>query len=363
MGSRAGHLVVAICLAMLLSIIGVFVTFGSVEQQRTTQAASLSYERTDFYITPSSLVTPTLEPRVYLPAVMRDFCTPISIPVDAKLFGVAFFDYNGDGSQQPNEPGIVGANISIGSESISSQCKGIYYFRNLPNGSYNLVVTAAGFRYLSLSRSDFKTIGTPVPVTVSGNTQRNVGLMQGFLTLPYYRATANYVQEYFDYDPEYYKYLWWDLQRGTGIRRNHSGIDLGVYENGVPVVAPAPARVRETWADPNGGWCLNAEVSDGTIYWVCHITLTVTANQTVSRGDLIGYVNFPSAPHVHLSVGLLKITSNNWYFDIRDTHVPLDPNMCAEWRYWGTGGGDPEYVKTDCSPGYWTVKNSPQHFD
>ena len=356
---RRGYWAVRIALSIGLCALGVLPAFGLFNSQGIPFEKGFSVVHAG-----TSLSAPlTMEPRAYLPIVMANFCTPVSIPADTKLFGVVFFDYNGDGLQQENEPGIIGASVSVGSESTSSQCRGVYYFRNLPDGTYSLTVMAPGFRYLSVSRSDFKPAGTPLQVQVNGRTKQDVGLMQGFLTLPYHRATIWYIQEYFDYDPEYYKYLWWNLERGTGIRRNHSGTDLGVYENGAPVVAPAPARVRETWVDPNGGWCLNAEVSDATIYWVCHITPTVTANQTVSRGDLIGYVNFPSAPHVHLSVGLLKITSDNWYFDIRDIYVPLDPSICAEWRYWGTGGSDPEYVKTDCSPGYWTVKNNPQPFD
>ncbi len=307
-------------------------------------------------------VTSTLEARLFLPLISREYCMPTVVPDDASLFGTVFFDYNGDGARQSTEPGIRGAQVTTGGQSVTAGCDGVFFFRGLPAATYDVTIAAVGFRYLSLSASEFRSIDSPVEVTTSGNTRRDFGLMQGFLTLPFHRAAGTYVQEYFDYDPAYYNYLWWNGQRGIGIARNHSGTDLGVPQDGVPVVAPAPARVRETWADPNGGWCLNAEVADTTIYWVCHMRLAVAANQMVKRGDLLGYVDFPSAPHVHLSVGYLR-SDDGWHFDIQDIYVPADPSICGEWRYPIGISADPEFVRSACSPGYWTVKNSPQPFD
>jgi hypothetical protein len=354
MNKRVYHLVVVVCLSM----IEILVVLGSVQLRETTYAVPSPSEQGISYVTASSSASPILEPRVYLPAVMLSFCVPISIPTDAKLFGVVFFDHNGDGSQQPNEPGIAGASVSVGNQSTSSYCNGVYYFRNLPDGSHSLVVTADGFRYLSLSRSDFEPIGTPVLATVSGNTQQDVGLMQGFLTLPYSYGTTYNIGEYFDYDPEYGKYLWWNGQQGSGAWRNHVGTDLGVSVNGVPVVAPAPGEVIWLGEDPNGGWGIDARTPDGMIWGAFHVTPTIALNQTVSRGDTIGFVNFPGAPHVHLDVKLFRVDGHLYFPDI---YVPLDSSICAEWRF--VPGSDPEYVKTDCSPGYWTVRNSPQHTD
>lgn len=307
-------------------------------------------------------ITPTLEARLFLPLIDRDYCTPTSVPDDASLFGVVFFDYNGDGTRQPPEPGIRDAWVSAGGQSVTTGCDGVFFFRGLPAAAYDVTISADGFRYLSLSVSEFRSASAPIRVTTGEHTQHDFGLMQGFLTLPFHRSAGVYIQEYFDYDPAYYNYLWWNGERGIGIARNHSGTDLGVPQDGTPVIAPAPARVRETWADPNGGWCLNAEVADTTIYWVCHMRLTVTANQIVKRGDLLGYVDFPSAPHVHLSVGYLR-PDGGWHFDIRDIYVPVAPDICGEWRYPIGISTDPEFVRSACSPGYWTVKNSPQPFD
>jgi hypothetical protein len=324
---RRGYWAVRIALSIGLCALGVLPAFGLFNSQGIPFGKGFSVVHAG-----TSLSAPlTLEPRAYLPIVMANFCTPVSIPADAKLFGVVFFDYNGDGLQQENEPGIIGASVSAGSESTSSQCQGVYYFHNLPDGIYNLTVTAPGFRYLSASRSDFKPAGTPLQVQVNGRTKQDVGLMQGFLTLPYHRATTFNIGEYFDYDPEYYKYLWWNGQRGYGIRRNHVGTDLGVSENGIPVVAPAPGKIIGVVIDPNGGWGIDARAPDGTIWGIFHITPTVSLEQTVGRGDLIGYVNFPGSPHVHLDVKVIK-PDGHWY--ARDSTCPLMLISAANGASW-----------------------------
>ncbi len=136
-----------------LSIIaGTLAVLNPIQPRGPTYAAPSPNSQSASQTVSSSPSASTLEPRAYLPAVMQNFCTPIDIPADAKLFGVVFFDYNGDGHQQPNEPGIAGANISAGGASTLSQCNGVYYFRNLPDGSYSLTVTATGFRYLQFQR-------------------------------------------------------------------------------------------------------------------------------------------------------------------------------------------------------------------
>ena len=319
----------------------------------------LIYNHNDGSITVAELITfsTPLKPQAYLPIVLSDFCTPISIPYDAKLFGVVFFDYNGDGVQQVNEPGIVGAFISIGDKSTLSQCGGLYYFRNIPDGDYSLSITAPGFRYISVSKSEFKKINEPIRINVNDRTEHNIGLMHGFLTIPLHRYTDFYIGEYFDYDPAYYKYLWWNGERGEGPWRNHVGTDFVVYKNGVPVIAASPGIVTSISPDLFSGYCAGVQTSDGTQWGVCHITPTVSVGQILSRGDLMGYINYPDAPHVHLYMGKQK--ADGWY--LFDPFVPLDPSICAEWKW--ASDNDPIYVKADCSPGYWTVKNSPQYFD
>lgn len=268
---------------------------------------------------------------------------------------MVFFDYNGDGIKQSNEPGIAGVNIFVGNKLTSSQCDGVYYFPNLPDGVYNLTLTSPDFRYISVSKSDVRPIENPIQIAVSGRTERNIGLMHGFLTMPFSRSANSYIVEYFDYDPEYYKYLWWNGQTGEGVWRNHVGTDF-MAENGTPVVAAAPGTVIDIISDPYSGYCVFVQTLN--VYWnACHIAPIVSVGQYLSRGDLMGYVDYPAMPHVHLGIGRLK--SDGFY--LVDLFSPLNPDICAEWK--STPNNDPIYVKSNCSPGYWTVRNNPQPFD
>ncbi len=317
MGNRAGRLVVGLC----LSIVGMFAVFGSIEPRRTTYTASLPIAPNGSHIAASSVVTPTLEPRAYLPAVMHNFCTPITIPADAKLFGVVFHDYDGDGSQQPGEPGIVGANISVGLASTSSQCNGVYYFRNLPNGSYNLAVTADGFSYISLSPEAFQSSDQPVSLRIDGNVRRDWGLMQGFLTLPFgpdavfeerYRNSPFGMATVFDLDPRSGSAIAYSpdiLPAGPAeyppwVLDGHYGIDFCISE-GTPVLAAMPGIVTHVGEDHLGGkglWICST-LSTGinyAQYYNHNKEILVEVGDYVYRGQVIAISGNTGTQEFHL---------------------------------------------------------------
>jgi len=281
---------------------------------------------------------------------MSNFCVPIPVPADVKLFGVIFFDYNGDGSRQANEPGIIGARVSVGSESTSAQCNGVYYFRNLPDGSYNISVRAASFRYISLSTSDFRPIETTIEVTVSGSTRRDIGLMQGFLTLPFRPGTDFEVWSYFDLDP------------GPGIRRydgrtdpeahvanNHSAIDYRV-NTGTSVVAAAPGEVVFVGTDPNDS---------------CPGNITVRVFHTV--GDQLFETAYNHLSSYEVGVGnwvsrgqLIAYSGESGECSIGRPHLELD----FEFVPWGGIGRHLDPYRDVTNPeslNYWTKDNDPQY--
>ena len=348
MGNRARYLLVMAC----LSVGGALVALNSFDALGGTYASSSLHacggpEHT------SLQVTPTLEYRGFLPAIMRGFCVPPTIPEDAKLSGVVFFDYNGDGTQQPDEPGIVGATISVGGMSTSSQCNGVYYFRNLPDGSYDLVVTAVGFWYLSVSISDFKTVGTPIPVTVSGSTYQDVGLIQGFLTLPWASRTNAFIYSKFDHD-DGPGILAWDGDTREcggpshpGTYNNHKGYDIYFPDlpYGSEVVASAPGVVTFASALPPGHHCagsIGVTIDHGIIvngsnartgytHLEAHV---VNEGDYVRRGDVVGHSGGSGicveVPHLHWWFGIVGNDPTN-----ADPVDPYDPVWAPTGRsYW-----------------------------
>jgi murein DD-endopeptidase MepM/ murein hydrolase activator NlpD len=304
------------------------------------------------YVAASSQSSPELDPRAYLPIVTSKWCAPVAIPSDANLSGVVFFDYNGDGSQDADEPGVLGAHISLGDKSTSSQCNGVYYFRSLPYGPYSITVTARGFGFIANSASDFQTITTPVVTQVGANTQRSLGLMQGFFTWPFPEGTEFTRDDYlgrdsvFDRDPAPGSARAYDpsipsvCTGGVCVYDGHKGTDIGV-EIGVCFVAAAPLEIVEFDTVPGHGGLDVGRIhvrydSDYTgTYAHAQLLPGIQVGDQISRGQEFGCVErFDiGASHLHFEVQ-------------RPSSVPIDPYAD---------------VAELSDPSLWSIRNDPQY--
>jgi murein DD-endopeptidase MepM/ murein hydrolase activator NlpD len=97
----------------------------------------------------------------------------------------------------------------------------------------------------------------------------------------------------------------WRVHPILGVRKLHEGIDIWAPE-GTPIKAAAGGVV--VWAGPRGGYG-NAVIIDhgsgvGTVY-AHQSSVAVGAGQSVSRGQVIGYVGhtgLAGGPHLHFEV-------------------------------------------------------------
>jgi murein DD-endopeptidase MepM/ murein hydrolase activator NlpD len=97
----------------------------------------------------------------------------------------------------------------------------------------------------------------------------------------------------------------WRVHPILGVRKLHEGIDIWAPE-GTPIKAAAGGVV--VWAGPRGGYG-NAVIIDhgsgvGTVY-AHQSSVAVAAGQSVSRGQVIGYVGhtgLAGGPHLHFEV-------------------------------------------------------------
>ena len=131
----------------------------------------------------------------------------------ASLSGMVFHDYNGNGLLDPGEPGITGAEVTVGSQSFISDENGLYWIGGLSNRTYEVSVKsptddpATAFRYISvfkgwvdipayemngvlvpdqhLADAPVQGIDDPANIKVDGETNVDIGLMNGFVTLPF----------------------------------------------------------------------------------------------------------------------------------------------------------------------------------
>lgn len=288
----------------------------------------------------------------------------------ASVYGRLFFDYNGNGVQDGEEPAVTGAKVQLRdrtgkvvAEAVTDSA-GDYKLEDVVAGSYKLFVQAdERFGYMCTSREEFRSVRESYDVPLKESMNINVGLMEGFLTLPFPKTTTIQHVIYVDLDlgegyrdwmgnnPTYFK----EFSCRESIN-NHLGTDFFTSE-GSSVVAAAPGKIRvieNSWPEkPKGTWLAwedgNGVVIDHglqvyTIYaHLREVEISLREGQQVARGHKIGRVgrtgDFPECEkpllHFQLDVGGFR-------WDLRkDPYRDLnDPNSASYW----TKDNDPQYA-------------------
>ena len=301
--------------------------------------------------------TATVQPRAFLPLVLRDACSPSAAPGEASLSGVVFFDYNGDAQRQREEPGIARAIVAVDGYITTSRCDGTYYFAGLPDGTHRLVVTSATFRFVALSSSDFQSSDTSIQVQVSGRTTCDIGLTQGFLTLPFDRdmvftrpSPFGYTSV-FDLDPRvafaraYDPAIKpsWEAVTPPWVMDNHVGLDFCIAE-GTKIRAAMPGVVTYVGEDQYGGRGIWICYGPWANYYNHNSVILVHKDQAVARGQVIalsGNTGQSGEPHLHFSLTTCT-TPPEWLDPYRDL---TDPSSKSQW----TKDNDLQYPLTDSS--------------
>lgn len=115
----------------------------------------------------------------------------------------------------------------------------------------------------------------------------------------------------------------------TGEYKNHGGVDIGA-SYGTAIYAADSGKVIDSCDGWNGGWGNYVMINHGngmqTLY--AHMSSrAVSAGQTVSRGQVIGYVGstgMSTGPHLHFEmyVGGAKVNPQAYYSGISFTYAP-----------------------------------------
>lgn len=302
--------------------------------------------------TPTSTQTPTPtetpEP--------TDTPTPTPIPTYT-LSGIVFFDYNGNGVQDEGEPPVEGAKVTVGDLATVSGADGSYVLENVPAGNRKVQVEsptqepATAFRFISLSLEAFQPIEVPLRISMGGDKKQDLGLMQGYLTLPFIPGTPIIVLTYTDLKGTDYDNVVRDWQGNTAMRLVHDGreglvydyhcgIDYGYGGNaelcGMTVFAAAPGKIVALGpVEERGGGSVRLLHGDGRVTDYAHLgEIFVRTGQTVPRGALLGttYCGW-NEPHLHFELmgkeGEGRLQWDFWRLPIyRD---PLDPSSLSYW--------------------------------
>ena len=258
----------------------------------------------------------------------------------ATLIGKLFFDYNGNGKQDNNEPSIVDAKVqlrnSIGNvvAEAATDSSGAFKIVDAPVGNYKLIPVAdAKFRYMCRSPDEFAGVSDGYMITLSkGTTELNVGLMEGLLTSPFHRNQSRiHPHGLVDLDPRpnYVR----DWKGGDGAYDGHKGTDF-IAEKGTEILAAAPGQIffawngwpnKPSWGDSNDSWKngYSVIIHHENNYWSQYNHLdSITVKevmygdmkQFVKRGDVIGYCGYtgflpdlvtpmsPDDTHLHFQI-------------------------------------------------------------
>lgn len=263
-----------------------------------------------------------------------------------------FFDYNGNGVQDGEEPPVAGAAVQLGDEGNSSRAiaeavtdsSGEYKLEDARTGACVFYVsTDHKFRYMCRSREEFVPVAEGYHVLLDRNERIDVGLTEGFLTLPFNKGTRFRISNYVDLDPSFCpagseRHTCPNIRDWRGGKPQtfdgHGGIDFIVPEN-TPILAPARGVVAEVGYNPYGGNHVVIDHGYSIKSSYGHLNkYGVSVGQQVSRGETIalsGNTGDSSEPHLH--------------FEMRINDAPTDPYR--------------DLLNPD-SKSLWTVDNVPQ---
>jgi hypothetical protein len=342
-------------------------------------ALGLNYvsQQSSFMMSPTT--STTLVPR--LTTTSASLSTSTESVQLASLQGRLFFDYNGNGVQDGGEPAVAGASVQLKdnvgdvvAEALSNS-SGDYGLEDVRAGAYRLCVEAdKKFLYTCRSAGEFRPVLQGHDILLDENATVNLGLMEGFLTLPFKRGTEFRQSIYVDLDPSLGVRDW---KGGDFTYDGHKGIDYDMPQ-GQQIVAAAPGTVIEAEdgfpnnpraSDPNLGLREDGNrviIDHGngfrSIYAHLHSGLKVDPRpltlscgdsdnlEKVERGQVIALSGNTGTktmgPHLHFQI--------NEYDRCGDWGHPLDPFRDL---YYGKHGLTP----SSDSVSLWTKDNDPQY--
>ena len=304
--------------------------------------------------------------------------------------GSIFFDKNGNGIWEADESpmeniGICALNLEENWVCTQTNLMGEFIFKEISKEGEQLSVKLEepklgqqmfNFKYINLFHGNvtqvaYKYNGDVVEEQILWDSQfipinsefnfitveiLEIGLMEGFLTLPYKEKDKGdfEIYSYVDLDErlgEYVRNFRGDTMLSAGFPfepyingtgPGHEGIDY-LMETGTNVIAAGPGVVLRIgdFTDCSGALSVEILHANGLKTLYSHLSrIYVEKDQKINRGETIGLSGNSGkcslGPHLHF--GLLSTDG-----------LIIDPYR--------------DEIDIDGSPGYWTVDNNPQFLD
>lgn len=302
--------------------------------------------------------------------------TPSSSPVPTHtLSGTVFFDYNGNGSRDEGEEALEGVIVRSGESITKSLADGSYMLESIPQGETQLEIAKDGFPFVALSLAQVLTADS-IPLNITGNTQFDMGLMQGWMTLPFEAEGDALICNYVDLDYQLGSVRTYSdehshpFPNGPNIDDNHQGVDW-LADKDTPIRAVGPGVVIEVdGMAPNGALHLHVLHHFGGRAFVTsyghYSASTVNVGDEVMRDQIIALVGKTGTEVAHLHLGLWEVPPEFEPGQVREIldYVYRANKLTVPY----TNGKevpavlDPFRDVTDPqSESFWTVDNSPHY--
>lgn len=299
-----------------------------------------------------------------------------------------FFDYNGNAVQDSEEPGVQNVKVQLRDQNTTkvvavsiTDSSGDYKMQDFPSGTYTFEIVEVDpkFGYMCNGEDDFRRIDERYPnLTVKDNGtpfrrdgRWNIGLMEGFMTLPISKASEFTWDRYWDWDPDRNRYHWWNDRKGSNQSNdypngyNHASIDYGLSE-GEPILASIPGRVTRVtdFSSKQEVQWVTLQHNYGFLTSYDHISKSlVRMGDLVVRGQKIAESGSTGGSYSHLD-STLRIQKGAVTLDPFHPLFPVNDENSGYYEIRATGvGGEWVQVPADRNPAipnYWTVYNKPQ---
>lgn len=227
------------------------------------------------------------------------------------------------------------------------------------------------------SAAEFRRVEEGYRISVINETRKDIGLMEGFLTLPFAHNVTCKIDRMYDHALGH-DILWWNgfhtcapddelcyaVPPGTN---EHPGIDYRIAE-GTPILAAGPGVIQNVDTIDNSLLirhtveAYNLPTDRRPIFTnYAHLSkIIVQKGQFVKRGDTIGFSGSTHTPYPHLHFDLRSAPINLQHWAFID---PYEPIVEVPSGFWLSGDQLPQWT-TEYHPAnnlnWWTVFNDPQ---
>ena len=306
--------------------------------------------------------------------------------------GIVFLDGNVSTIQEEREPGIKDLILIISNQETGDSFQTVTdkngrFLCQVPVGEYQITIDDSNspiknLKYFSVppdpeTFKDCIEINNGIKVMVGENVNLNIGLTQGWMTMPFEKEGLAKLQNPFDLDFRLNYYRFYNMKKSRKVIKendNECGVDWSAPED-TPLLAIGPGTVISV---RTGALRILHHIGNRAFVSLYgHIKKSnVAVGQKVARGQVVAFVGHTGSPSEwnHLHLGFWEVSPGlKFYQEIEDDierryiRIPVSPTERAVVEKGGTDVitilDSFRDVTDPDSESLWTIDNQPQYLN